>query len=95
MAPIRPLAWEPPCAEGVALEKAERPKKKKKKKKGTCRKGKIWSRGILGLSKGQSQKTKEHVFFMYKSGVFIGNVELVVHQSKSLWALWLGAHQLY
>ena len=26
---IRPLAWEPPYATGVALEKAKRPKKKK------------------------------------------------------------------
>jgi len=32
-APIRPLAWELPYAEGVALEKAKRPGKKKKKKK--------------------------------------------------------------
>ena len=32
-APIRPVAWEPPHAAGVALEKAERPKKKKKKKR--------------------------------------------------------------
>ena len=31
-APSRPLAWEPPHAAGVALEKAKRPKKKKKKK---------------------------------------------------------------
>ena len=29
-AQIRPLAWEPPYAEGVALEKAKRPKEKKK-----------------------------------------------------------------
>ena len=29
-APIRPLAWEPPHAAGVALEKAERQKKRKK-----------------------------------------------------------------
>ena len=28
VAPIRPLAWEPPCAAGAALK---RPKKKKKK----------------------------------------------------------------
>ena len=28
---IRPLAWEPPYAEGVALEKTERPKKEKNK----------------------------------------------------------------
>ena len=28
-APIRLLAWEPPCATGAALEKAKRPKKKK------------------------------------------------------------------
>ena len=27
-APIRPLAWEPPYATGVALEMAKRPKKK-------------------------------------------------------------------
>ena len=24
-APIQPLTWEPPCAEGVALEKTKRP----------------------------------------------------------------------
>ena len=29
-APIRPLAWEPPCAVGTALKKAKRLKKKKK-----------------------------------------------------------------
>ena len=29
-APIYPLAWEPPCAAGAALEKAKRQKKKKK-----------------------------------------------------------------
>ena len=32
-APVRPLAWEPPYAVGVALEKAKSQKKKKKKKK--------------------------------------------------------------
>ena len=32
-APIRPLAWEPPYAMGVALEKAKRRKKKKKERK--------------------------------------------------------------
>ena len=32
-APIRPLAWEPPYAEGAALEKAQRQKKLKIKKK--------------------------------------------------------------
>ena len=31
-AQIRPLAWEPPYAMGVALEKAKRQKKKRKKK---------------------------------------------------------------
>ena len=31
--PIRPLAWEPPYATGLALEKAKRQKKKKTKKK--------------------------------------------------------------
>ena len=30
MVPIRPLAWEPPHAEGAAQEMAKRPKKKKK-----------------------------------------------------------------
>ena len=30
--PIRPLAWEPPYASGVASEKTKRQKKKKKKK---------------------------------------------------------------
>jgi len=32
-APIRPLAWEPPCATGAAQEIARRQKKKKKKEK--------------------------------------------------------------
>ena len=32
-APIRPLAWEPPCATGAALEKGKKTKKKKKKQK--------------------------------------------------------------
>ena len=32
-AAIRPLAWEPSCGMGAALEKAKRQKKKKKKKK--------------------------------------------------------------
>ena len=32
-APVRSLAWEPPYAAGVALEKVQRQKKKKKKKK--------------------------------------------------------------
>ena len=31
IAPIRPLAWEPPYAAGAAPEMAERQKKKKKK----------------------------------------------------------------
>ena len=31
-APIRPLAWEPPCAKGVAL-KGQKTKKKKKEEK--------------------------------------------------------------
>ena len=30
-APIRPLAWEPPYATGLGLEKTKRPKKKKKR----------------------------------------------------------------
>ena len=37
-APIRPLAWEPPCAVGMALEKAQRqpPPKKPPKNSGRC-----------------------------------------------------------
>ena len=31
-APVRPLAWEPPYAAGVAQEIAKRPKKKERKK---------------------------------------------------------------
>ena len=42
---IRLLAWEPPCASGVAQEMVKRPKKKKKKKslqfQGNS--GNIWS----------------------------------------------------
>ena len=30
-APIRPLAWEPPCAMGAVLEKAKRPNKNNNK----------------------------------------------------------------
>ena len=32
IAPIRPLAWKPPCAMGVALEKTERQNKTNKQK---------------------------------------------------------------
>jgi len=35
IAPIRPLAWEPPYAVGAALEKAKKKKKKKKKESKT------------------------------------------------------------
>ena len=38
VAPIRPPAWEPPCARGTALKKAKKKKKKKKKKKRNERK---------------------------------------------------------
>ena len=33
IAPIRPLAWEPPYAVGAALEKAKRQKNKKRKRR--------------------------------------------------------------
>ena len=33
IAPIRPLAWEPPCAEGVALKRQKDTKRKKNKQK--------------------------------------------------------------
>ena len=42
-APIPPLAWEPPYASGVALEKAKRQKtKNKKKQKKKKKKKKKW-----------------------------------------------------
>ena len=45
-APIGPLAWEPPYASGVALEKEKRQKKKTKKKtpQKTCS---LWGKGVL------------------------------------------------
>ena len=32
-APIRPLAWEPPCAAGAALDKAKRQQQQQQQKK--------------------------------------------------------------
>ena len=46
-APIQPLAWEPPYAEGTALEKIK--KKDKKKKKVTVTKGEVGSGDKLGV----------------------------------------------
>ena len=43
-APIRPLAWEPPYAEGAALEKDKKSKKKKK----VLSKSKLSSVGLGG-----------------------------------------------
>ena len=40
IAPIRPLAWELPCAMGVALQKPKKKKKKKRKKTQTNKKTK-------------------------------------------------------
>ena len=49
---IRPLAWEPPYAMGVAQEMAKR-QKKKKKDKGSCgklrRKENYYSNSYVGL----------------------------------------------
>ena len=36
-APIRPLAWEPPCAKDEALEKVKRQKKQKQKQTTTTK----------------------------------------------------------
>ena len=68
VAPIRPLAWEPPYAVGVAL-KVKSKKKKKKEKKDIClflsgvnkeaclatvmSEKKIWSMTVLRVDKGQ------------------------------------------
>ena len=41
-APIRPLAWEPPYAVGVALENTKRQKKKEKEKDRNTIKFKRW-----------------------------------------------------
>ena len=46
IAPIRPLAWEPPYATGAALEKAKRQKKKKKKERERERDTKIKNTSI-------------------------------------------------
>ena len=35
VAPIRPLAWEPPYATGMTLKRQNKKKKKKKKRKGS------------------------------------------------------------
>ena len=51
---IGPLAWEPPYAIGVALEKAKRPKKKKKKD--------LCSHVII-LQMKVSLKTSSYMFF--------------------------------
>ena len=40
-APVRPLAWEPPYAVGVALEKSKKTKKQNKKKKRERERGRI------------------------------------------------------
>ena len=45
VAPIRPLAWEPPYATGVAPEKAKRQKKKKKRKKKLIVEFPLWHSG--------------------------------------------------
>ena len=50
MAPIRPLAWEPPYATDVALK---RPKKKKKSnilRKGTWKPGRFWTESKLSIN---------------------------------------------
>ena len=44
IAPIQPLAWQPPCAAGAAPVKAKRPKKTKNK---TKQKKRIMARGVL------------------------------------------------
>ena len=44
---IRPLAWEPPYAVGVALEKTKRPKKKNAEREKACN-----IRSMIELSKG-------------------------------------------
>jgi len=48
IAPVRPLAWEPPYAEGAALEKAK--KTKEKKKKGTAPGVLVVAQGVKNLT---------------------------------------------
>jgi len=45
IAPVRPLAWEPPYAAGAALEKAKKTKEKKKKK-ALLQEFLLWLRGL-------------------------------------------------
>ena len=46
---IRPLAWEPPCAMGAALEMAKKKKRKKERKKDRKEIGKESSKKEMGL----------------------------------------------
>jgi len=62
---IRPLAWEPPCAVGAALEKTKRQKKKKKKKnKIMLIAATRMQLEILILSKSE-KKDKQHITYMW------------------------------
>ena len=58
IAPIGPLAWEPPCAMGMAPEKAKRQKKKKKKQEKSQINNLIPKTIMKGRNKAQSRGKK-------------------------------------
>ena len=55
---IRPLAWEPPYAVGVDLEKAKRQKDKKKKKKKKKKRKKNKKTNIYKINKIKEDRGK-------------------------------------
>ena len=56
---IRPLAWEPPHAAGVALEKAKRQKNKKTKNKTKTNK-KLQPLGVPAMAQWLTNPTRNH-----------------------------------
>ena len=71
-APIRPLAWESPCASGAALEKAKKTKSKNKKNKTrgraretvTWESTSAWAGGLRGTQRregGSEVPPEQHV----------------------------------
>ena len=66
-APIRPLAWEPPYAVGLALEKDKKKKRKKRKKKTT---GKMDKMKIVILSYFHGVGRKGKYCYVFSSFIF-------------------------
>ena len=69
-APIRPLAWEPPYAVGLALEKNKQTKKKQTKKKE--RKGEELDMELLSTSYNTCKDLEEGQSFAERSRAITG-----------------------